>query len=525
MTHEKKARQLKLAGLLALAAFLTLLGKTSAFLRDVILAYCFGVGPSTDAYFIANVIPGLIWAAVAVTTNMVFLPLYVARRSDRADVEHFVNEAIWVYAIAAIVLTIVCGAAAGPIVRFTASGANPATLELARQLTLIMSVGFIFSGYVGLQNAIQQANGRFIAPLTVPVVNNLITAIGIVIGARIGGIRLAIAAAVAGWVLQAPIQRLQTRKFYASRVFVRLRRDTVNRLLLLSAPVMAGVLLDQLNIYVGIYLAGGFGQGAISHLNYGSRLANFIAGLFSWLVAYFLFPRVAAAAGRNDDAALAPTLAIGFGLIGVLTAPMVVVALLMSNEVIATVYGRGAYSAGDVAITALVFASYAYGVVFIAFRELLNRVFFSYQWNYVPLITGVVATVFNLGASYELSSILGVRGIALGAALGAFCYAAIEIGVLFFYRRTLLTRELGLMLAAILVAAVAGYVAGAPIVVALAGLSSFVRLLVGGVSICLVYVIVLLGCLALTGFRADTFMRLWTAGSTTDGDPVAPAAT
>jgi putative peptidoglycan lipid II flippase len=496
-TNEVRGRGRHFAIVVIGAVSLTILGKVSAFLKDVVLAYFFGVSVSTDAYFIANVIPGLLWATIYTTIGMVFLPIYVEKtQSSDESVHHYVAETIQIYSGLALAVTVICMFAAGPIVRFTAAGALPQTLELARQLTLIMAFGFTFSGYVGIQNAIQQANGRFLAPLAVPVVNNLIATAGIALGNYFGGIRLAVIAAVLGWVIQAPIQRLQTRRYYSTRFRVRMRRETVNRMLLLAAPVMIGVLLDQLNIYVGIYLAAQYGEGAISHLNYATRLATFLASVFSWLVAYFFFPRVASAAARRDDARMGSNIAVAFGLIALLTAPLVLTALLYSDDIIFVIYRRGAYTSADVAATAGLFTAYSYGVMFIAFREMLNRIFFSYQFNYVPLTVGIAATVINLSASYLLSERYGMIGIGAGAAIAAFCYSALEFGILFYWRASLITKMLASMFAAVLLASLIAYGVGTRIALIVTTLAPFARLLVGAGTTGLIY----LATVALTGY-------------------------
>lgn len=491
------------------ACGLTILGKALAFLRDVVLAYFFGSGVSTDAYFIANAIPGLLWTTIWTTIAMVFLPLYVERRtSNSEDVDHFVNEVVRIYAYAGLFMTGACIVGSGAIVHLTAGGANHATLTLARHLTEIMSLGFVFSGYVGVQNALQQANGRYIAPLFVPVVTNSMMIIGIALAALAGSITVAVYAAVGGWILLAPITRAQTRRYYKPMWRMRLRQTTVRRLVLLSGPVMCGVLLDQINIYVGIAIASGFAEGAISHLNFASRLANFLATTFSWLVAYFLFPRIAAAATRRDDAALGRFLALGIGLVAALTTPPVVVSLLMGREIIGIVYGRGAYSPDDVLATAAIFSVYCYGVVFIGFREMLNRVFFSFQRNYVPLVAGLLATACNLGLSWVLAQAIGIRGIALGASFSALVFVGLEIGYLLWWKPALIGSTLLKLLAAIATAALACYLVGYSLVAALPEWRPVARLAVVAGVVTVVDVCALLAAAWLLGIRRSTLLSL-----------------
>lgn len=425
------------------ALFLTFLGKGLAFAREVVLSFYFGADENTDAYFIANAIPGVMWATIYVTINTVFLPIYIeARAKGPTNGSRMATEAVQIYFSLALIAAIICVLAAGSIVSWTAPAAPAETAALARSLTIIMAGGFVFSGYAAVQNAIQQAHGSYKAPLIVPVVNNFLAILGIVAGAYFSDIRIAISVAVFAWVIQAPIQRIQTRRFYQSVGHWVVQSATMQRLALLSAPVMLGTFLDQINIYVGLYLASGFDKGVISHLNYANRLALFLASTFPMLVAYFLFPRLAADATLNEDSRTRQTLTRGMVLVVVSTLPLVAFAAVLRADIIALIYGRGAFHASDVAATAAAFAAYAYGIIFIGMREIFNRLFYSYQRNAIPLVIGIVAALSNFIASWWLLQNFGAVGIGLGASVAAMTYFAGQICAVIVWKPDLIDRKL-----------------------------------------------------------------------------------
>jgi putative peptidoglycan lipid II flippase len=496
----KQVTRVLSVGLIATA--LTLVGKVLAFGRDVALSRFFGASGATDAFFIANAIPGILWATIHVTIGIVFLPVYVTRLAEGSgSAQRFAQQSVQIYFLLALFMTLVCVVGAGPIVQATSSQSSPETLELARNLTAIMAVGFCFSGYVAVQNAIQQAHGRFGPPLVVPVINNAMAVLGVFIAYVYSDIRIAVVFAVLGWIVQSPIQRLQTRQFYPSIWRVNISSEDVRRLALLSLPVMLGTFLDQINIYIGIYLAGGMGPGAISHLNYASRLAMFLATTFSMLVSYFLFPRLAVDAVAADDARTGRTLALGILLIVGATLPPTVVSVMMREDVVSLVYGRGALSADDIAATASAYALFALGIVFIAVREIFNRLFFSHQRMVVPLVIGAVASVVNFFVSRWLGEIMGPAGIALGASAAGAVYLLGQAAVTFIWKPRLFTRALAIELVALFGAAVAGWLALQAMLPLLEDWALVLRLLGGGVIFTAVFLLALTPLVWRGGFR------------------------
>ena len=509
-----RSGQKSIAFTVVIAVVLSLAGKFLAFFKDIVLASFFGAGVETDAYFIANLVPGLIWLAIFTTISATFLPQYVKlKHSGSGEETLFTQQAVRLYFYLALFLTVVCFIFAKEIVQISAPSAPPPTQELATFLTRIMILGFSATGYVGLQNALQQANARFVAPLAVPVTNNVIMILAIVAAGYLQNIAIAVAGAVLAWVLQAPIQRWQTRHIYSWQWDWRVEEQTWKRLSLLSVPIALAVFLDQLNIFIGITIASGFGPGAISHLNYASRLALFAAGLFSWLVSYFFFPSLADNAAKGDDVANGQLLTRGLSIILLTTAPIAALGLAGRTEIVTLIYGRGAFTQSDVVETAMVFGFYGLGIIFISMREMLNRTFFSYQKTVTPLLIGVGAAIVNLTVSLILSRQIGVSGIALGAATGALFFSVLQLWLLRRWKPILIQSRLALMFAVSVSASALAYGVARLFLEQIADWHFFTRLCLMSFVALTIYLISAILLLRMGGIRLGTLRNLFTGAA------------
>ncbi|WP_324261812.1 lipid II flippase MurJ [Altererythrobacter sp. H2] len=486
---------------------LTIAAKLTAVIKDVIFAGAFGAGVDSDAYFIANQLPGIVWLSIYGTIVAVFLPQYVQAMANPAAAARLANQTVRFYAYAAVVLAAMCWLAAEWLVLLIAPAADQPTRDLATQLTRIMVLGFVLTGYVGVQSAIQQAHRSFLPPLAVPVINNAIATGAVVLAWLWSDVTIAVIGAVSAYLVQAVIQRTQTRRFYRTEWSWRVSADVWKRLSLLSGPVLLAVVLDQVNLLVANALASGFGTGAISQLNYASRLTLLVAGVFSFLVSYLFFPALASHASKGEDAANARLLARALGMILTVTAPVAAAAMAMRSDIISLIYARGAFSTDNVTVTAGLFGLLGLGIIFISMRELLNRLFFSYQKTSYPLIIGLSAVSVNIGSSIFLSRQFGIFGIAAGSSISAAFFFAGQIILILLWKPHLLSRDIATYFISACGAAAGAFMVGSALAEALAYLALPIRLIAGSMAIMAIYALLLILLLLICGMSPPRFVQ------------------
>lgn len=440
----------------AVSLFLTFGAKITATVSIFVLSHFYGQSVQADAYFIANAIPGLLWGVIFSSIGVAVLPeLIRTRHSDPYQAGNFLSDTIKVYVLLGALTSVVCVAFSRQIVNWASPNLPAVTADLASQLCSIMALGFAFSGYVAIQNAIQQARQSYLLPLAAPMLCNTIALIAIVVSAYRHDVRIAAIGAVGAWIVLAPLYRLTTLKDYPTAFRRPFPTGLLIRFARLSAPIMLATFLDQVSIFVGLFIAGGLGAGMVANYGYSSRLIVFTSSVFTTLVSYFLFPWLARAAAARDDAALIGPVWAGILVISVLTLPIAFLSVLLSRPIIQLLYGHGASNVDDLVQIAVLFAILSVVTPIMALREFLNRVLFSYQKNMVPLYVGILATLVNFGATLLLVRWIGYTGLGLGACLGALAYFAGQIGFIFVWKPVLRHRPAMVLLALIIAAATA----------------------------------------------------------------------
>ncbi len=443
-----------------LVVILTALVKIGAFAKDLLLSLQFGAGPQTDAYFIANAIPGFVFGGVFATITLVFLPAFIhaSVESDYAASTTFRSAAV-AYTTLSAFIGILTFFGAGFFVSKLGPELPETTHDLAVTMTRVMAFSFVFSGWVGLQSAVLQSRKLLIWPQLVQVSNHIFVLCGLFVVAMFGGsITLVVYAALAGWVVIAPLVSIRAATFWPKGAGSWFDKRTILSLAALSFPVFISLSLDQVSILIGTYLGSSFPEGAISHLNYAQRLMLMLSSVFAMVITYVLFPYLTESivANRVDEARRFMALAIIAVLL--LSAPLLVISIVMSEALISFVFQRGAFDQSDAIVTGRILAFFAPVIVLAGLREVLNRLFLAWRQTRSLLIFSFLAMLTNVFASFHFSRAIGLEGIALGAACGAFVYVAAQVIIIVVRHRNLLHPDLpiwfGLIAVASLIAAV-----------------------------------------------------------------------
>ena len=148
----------------AMMAVLTLGMKILGFLREVFMAGFFGTSYIVDAYVMASVIPGIIFAGIFTSVGASYMPIFSKIVEDRGIDEgnRFTSEAITLASFIALIAAAVGTVFAQPVVSIFARGFVGETAELTVFYLRITFSYLICSAATGLRESYLQYKGTFL---------------------------------------------------------------------------------------------------------------------------------------------------------------------------------------------------------------------------------------------------------------------------------------------------------------------------------------------------------------------------
>ena len=412
----------------------TLASRVTGLARDVVVAAAFGAGASLDAFNVAFRIPNLLRRLFGEGAfTQAFVPALAQVRASEGDAAtRDMIDAVATVLFLALVATCVVGVIAAPLVVWLmASGL--VRFDQAVVMTRIMFPYIGLISMVSLSAGVLNTWKRFAVPAATPVLLNV---------AMIGGIWAltplcerwglppiyALAAGVmVGGVLQLAVQiPALARAGCLPRIRLGLaalgeawRHPGVRQVMRQMAPALLGVSVAQISVLINTQIASHQGVGAVSWLDYASRLMEFPTAMLGVAVGAVLIPQLSAARAREDGAGYSGMLDWGLRLTLMLALPCSVALLVFPEPLVATLFQRGQFDALAAAKTAYALRGYGVGLVGLIGVKILAPGFYARQDIRTPVTIAVIVLALTQAMNAVFVPLFGHAGLALSVSLGA----------------------------------------------------------------------------------------------------------
>lgn len=405
-----------------LISVMTIITKPLGFIREATIASLFGASSQTDAFFLAQNMPGLLFPAVCMSLSTSFLTIYVNKmvKSGEKEGDMFGNSAIIFNLIIAAILSLLAFIFSPILVNVFAPGFDEQTIILAIKLTRIVMAAFTLLMLQYMLNAILNGKGFYIGNQIAGVLYNLTIIITtIALGNRFGIIGLTLTF-ILGYIVQSIVLIIISKKKFKF-IFPKKIINTDTKYMFKTAiPILIGNSVIQLNNIVDKRIASKLLEGSVSALSYSNTLNSFVISIIITSLSTVLYPTMSNYIANDDVRGLTNSVSSSITILTLSLMPISIITSIYSEIIVNIAYGRGNFDIQAIILTASVLKFYALSFLFVGIREVLTKLFYAYGDTKVPMVNGLISVGLNILFSIVLSKHMGISGIALGTTIALF---------------------------------------------------------------------------------------------------------
>jgi len=231
---------------------------------------------------------------------------------------------------------------------------------------------------------------------------------------------------------------------------------TTRRALLLMGPRAIGLGATQIVFLVMTALATNLPDGSVTAFNFAFALLQIPIGVIGVPLGTVLLPSLSREAALGDTAAFRRLLVRGLTLLAYVMLAISALGIPLAADVVREAYGLSHLDAQLMGWIAASLAVFMIGLTAHSLIAVLARAFYALQDTVTPVVAGVVAVGVNIVVGVGLVGPLGLTGLAVAIAVGAWLETAILVVLLGRRLPGLGLREVWIVMAKSTVAAVPG---------------------------------------------------------------------
>ncbi len=416
------------AGAIVSGAFLV--SRVLGWLRMTTITGVFGATTDVDAFFAAFRIPDLIFqlvAAGAIASALVPVVSGLLASDLESRAWRVVSTVFNLTLVASIGLSILFWLAAPAIVPLITPGFDAAATELAVDLTRLMILGPIFLALGAVVTALLNASGRFAAAAIAPIAYNL----GIIVAALVLGPSMGVTALAIGVVfgslghllVQLPSVRRRTAFFYHAVIGV--HDPEARKVFALLGPRALGMGAAQITFIVNTTLASTLAAGSITAYAVAFTILQLPIGFLAVPLGIVLLPTLSRSAAGGATEELARMVAGALRPLAYAMMFVTAIAIVTRVQIVTLLFDYGRFDQAAIDLTSITLLVFLLGLTAHGAIAILARAFYAGQDTRTPVAAAIISVAVNVAVSILTVGPLGLAGLALGIAVGAWVEVAI----------------------------------------------------------------------------------------------------
>ncbi|MGY6551183.1 MAG: murein biosynthesis integral membrane protein MurJ [Erythrobacter sp.] len=422
---------------------LTAVSRVFGFARDILLARVLGAGGVADAWQLAFQLPNLfrrLFAEGAFASA--FVPLFNRHMTaGEAEAKRFASQVLAILLPILVVFGSIMMLAMPWVLWAFASAdlrADDRTFDLAVTMGRIAFPYLVFMSLATLIAAILNSLSRFAAAAAAPILLNICLLAALVWGAfqpasgpageaarAATGFWLAVAVSVSGALQLAWLYWFMRRAGFRIGLGRPRLTPQVREMGVLIVPAVFGAGVYQISRFIDLAFIRILPDGSITYMAMADRWNQLPLGIIGIALGTAILPALSRFISRAEDDEAVRLQANAIELAMLLTLPCAV-ALFISGTAFVQVFMAGqAFTLEDANITGMVVKALVLGLPAYVLVKVLTPNFFARRDTRTPVYTAGASLVVTVALNFLLVPVLGVVGLALAGAIGAWVNIAL----------------------------------------------------------------------------------------------------
>lgn len=400
---------------------ITILCKFIGFGREIVLGSIYGFNDYGGIYLAVVNIPDIIFALVGTCIMTTFIPLHydIEQEQGLTKAKEFLNNVVTITIIISTIIAVISLIFTEDIVKLFAMGLEGKNLDIAIKFTRILIPGGFFISIAGIINAYLNINNDFITPACISIPFNIIVITTIIVSSKTSPY-IMIIGTMLGMISKFLLQVIVAyKKGYRYKFTLNLSDEYLYKMIKLSAPILIGVAVSQINSVADKSIATTLGLESVSALSYANRLNGFVIGVFTASLISVIYPRLSEFLVNENKEGFIDIITKSINSMVIFIIPISLGSIVLSKPIVRILFERGQFNEQATHMTAIALSCYSIGMIGYALRDILGKIFYSLKDTKTPMINGVFAVILNIALNIVLSKKLGYAGLALATSISS----------------------------------------------------------------------------------------------------------
>ncbi|BBA85363.1 putative lipid II flippase MurJ [endosymbiont of Sipalinus gigas] len=382
---------------LVLVSNITLISKVIGFIKDIVIAKIFGAGLNTDSFFISFRLINLFKRILADGIFFqVLIPILVDYKNNNSikDTKIFIKKISGFLIILLFIIMSLCLLFSSNMIKIIAPGVSNNYNEFLLTVNLfkiLLPYIFIIS-FISFSGSVLNIFNNFTVSSISPSISNLVTGIFLILIINLynsTNIILLPISIIVGNILQLIIHLFSLKFLFNINLIPNFSIDkNIFNIIYKIIPITINVLVSQISNILNTILVSFLNPGSISWLYYSDKIIEFSSGVLGVSLSTIIFPILSNNINNIDK--YSDILNWGIRLSLLLSIPASIIIIILSEEIIVSLFQYGKFSKFDTLMTKESLIYYSLGLTSIVILKLLNVAFSSYQDNKTVLKSSVL---------------------------------------------------------------------------------------------------------------------------------------